>query len=229
MERPKPALQKEKIAKHRQEIMGQLLQIKNRVSVFGSFLPNLVNYLQMLCHTFKTGQVAAPFTAWRTLTNDKILLCDVWEQLLSVLPPLFNTNCLIKSSQKMNIPLFVKKCISCLRNGSSQRCHLYLGKFCLMYSVFLLPKKYGTHRLILNLKKFNESVSHYHFKMDSLSTITKLVSQNCYMASVDMKDAYYSIPIRSSDRKFLRFIWEGELYEFTCLPNGLSCAPRIFT
>lgn len=63
--------------------------------------------------------------------------------------------------------------------------------------------------------------------MDSLSTITRLVTQNCYMASVEMKDAYFSIPIRSSDRKFLRFIWEGELYEFTCLPNGLSCAPRI--
>ena len=77
MERPKPALQKEKIAKHRQEIMGQLLQIKKRVSVFGSFLPKLVNYLQMLCHTFKAGQVAAHFTAWRTLTNDKILLSDV--------------------------------------------------------------------------------------------------------------------------------------------------------
>ena len=90
------------------------------------------------------------------------------------------------------------------------------------------PKKDGTHRLILNLKRFNESVSH-RFKMDSLSTITKLVTQNCYMAAVDMRDAYYSIPIRSSDRKFLRFIWEGELYEFTCLPNGLSCAPRLFT
>ena len=49
------------------------------------------------------------------------------------------------------------------------------------------------------------------------------------MASVDMNDAYYSILIRSLDRKFLRFIWEGELYEFTCPPNGLSCAPRIFT
>ena len=78
---------------------------------------------------------------------------------------------------------------------------------------------------------FNKSVSHCHLKMDSLSTITKLVTQNCYMTSVDIKagDAYYSIPIRSSDRKCLRFIWEGELYEFTCLPNGLSSAPRIFT
>jgi len=52
--------------------MEQLLQIKNRVSVFESFLPNLVNNLQMLCHTFKAGQVAAHFAAWMTLTNDKL-------------------------------------------------------------------------------------------------------------------------------------------------------------
>lgn len=57
--------------------MEQLLQIKNRVSGFGNFLPNLVNYLQMLCNTFQAGQVAAHFAAWRTLTNDKILLSDV--------------------------------------------------------------------------------------------------------------------------------------------------------
>ena len=131
-----------------------------------------------------------------------------WEQLLSVLPPLFNTNCPIKSSQNMNISLFVKKCISCFEKRVITKVSPIPGQ--ILSNVFLRPKKDGTHRLILNLKRFNESVSHYHFKMDSLSTITKLVSQNCYMVSVDMKDVYYSIPIRSSDRKFLRFIWEGE-------------------
>ncbi|XP_067682740.1 uncharacterized protein [Haliotis asinina] len=30
-------------------------------------------------------------------------------------------------------------------------------------------------------------------------------------------------------RKFLRFEWQGILYEYTCLPNGLACAPRRFT
>ena len=65
--------------------------------------------------------------------------------------------------------------------------------------------------------------------MDSINTITKLVTKNCYMASLDLKDAYYSIPIESSDRKFLCFIWRGETYQFTCLPNGLACAPRKFT
>ena len=34
---------------------------------------------------------------------------------------------------------------------------------------------------------------------------------------------------RQTDRKFVRFKWEDELYDFTCLPNGLSCAPRKFT
>ena len=137
MERPKPALQKEKIAKHWQEIMGQLLQIKNRVSVFGSFLPNLVNYLQMYAIHLRLGRwlLILQLGGLSLMTKSSYLM--FWEQLLSVLPPLFNTNCLIKSSQNMNIPLFVKKCISCLRNGSSQRCHLYLGKFCLMYSFVL--------------------------------------------------------------------------------------------
>ena len=95
--------------------------------------------------------------------------------------------------------------------------------------IFLLPKKDGSFRLIHNHKSFNEFVTHHHFKIDSLQTIIRLVTPNCFMASIDMKDAYYSIPVKSEDRKYLRFKWEDQFYEFTCLPNGLSCAPRQFT
>ena len=95
--------------------------------------------------------------------------------------------------------------------------------------IFLLPKKDGSFRLILNHKRFNEFVTHHHFKIDSLQTIIRLVTPNCLMASIDMKDAYYSIPVKSEDRKYLRFKWEDQFYEFTCLPNGLSCDPRQFT
>ena len=52
---------------------------------------------------------------------------------------------------------------------------------------------------------------------------------NYYMASVDLRDAYYSIPIDTEHQKFLKFHWKGKLFQFTCLPNGLSCAPRLFT
>lgn len=48
VERPKEALQKEKVTKQRQKVMEhqQVLQIKTRVIDFESFLSSLMNYLQ---------------------------------------------------------------------------------------------------------------------------------------------------------------------------------------
>ena len=95
--------------------------------------------------------------------------------------------------------------------------------------IFFRDKKDGSHRMILNLKKLNLYATKAHFKMDTLHTITKLIEKDCFMASIDLKDAYYSVPITRTDRKYLRFLWQGTLFQFTCLPNGLSCAPRKFT
>ncbi|XP_077270144.1 uncharacterized protein LOC143901594 [Temnothorax americanus] len=49
------------------------------------------------------------------------------------------------------------------------------------------------------------------------------------MASIDLRDAYYLIPIAESDKKYLRFEFEGKLFQFSCLPFGLSTAPYVFT
>ena len=65
--------------------------------------------------------------------------------------------------------------------------------------------------------------------METLRSILNLIERNCYMASLDLKDAYYSVPISLEYRKFLPFCWKGVLYQFTCLPNGLSSCPRLFT
>ena len=46
---------------------------------------------------------------------------------------------------------------------------------------------------------------------------------------MDLRDAYYSVPISEQDRKLLKFIWNGQLYRFRAMPNGLACAPRVFT
>lgn len=95
--------------------------------------------------------------------------------------------------------------------------------------IFLTPKKDVSYRLISNLKKFNSLIVNHHFKMDSLLTITKLLAPNCFMACIDLKDAYYSVPITASDRKLVSFKWKRQVFQFTCLPNGLSCALRKFT
>ena len=96
-------------------------------------------------------------------------------------------------------------------------------------SVFTRLKKDGSHRLILNLKNLNEFVTYQHFKMESLQSAAQLLKKDYWMAVLDLKDAYYSVPINLQHRKYLRFEFNGTLYEFNCLPNGLASAPRVFT
>ena len=41
-------------------------------------------------------------------------------------------------------------------------------------TIFLRPKKDGTHRMILNLKSLNQYVTYYHFKMDTIHTAVEI-------------------------------------------------------
>ena len=65
--------------------------------------------------------------------------------------------------------------------------------------------------------------------MDTFESAVNLLVKGCYMASIDIRHAYHTIPIAEEHQKFLRFIWKGKIFQYTCLPFGLSSAPRIFT
>ena len=101
----------------------------------------------------------------------------------------------------------------------------------LFYSnIFTRPKKDGSIRVILNLIKNNElNVEKIHFKMETLKTAVTSIQQGDFFGSIDLKDAYFSMPIAQSDRKYLRFIWNGKRYQLCTLPQGLACSPRIFS
>ena len=88
-------------------------------------------------------------------------------------------------------------------------------------NVFLRPKPNGQHRLILDLMDLNKSIEYEHFKMTF-----DIMRKDCWMALVDLKDTYYSVPVAQEKR---RFLWEGQMFQFVALPNGLASAPRIFT
>ena len=79
-------------------------------------------------------------------------------------------------------------------------------------SIFLRKKKNGSYRMILNLKRLNECIQYKHFKMESLSFAVQLMRKNCYMASIDLTDAYYTVPVAPEHRKYLRFMWGGKLF-----------------
>ncbi|CAG2233745.1 unnamed protein product [Mytilus edulis] len=93
--------------------------------------------------------------------------------------------------------------------------------------IFVRPKKNGEYRMILNLKELNKHIEYQHFKMDSFESA--LIKENAYMSSVDLRHAYYSINIAEQHRKFLRFVWKEKYFQYSCLPNGIAMAPRLFT
>ena len=101
------------------------------------------------------------------------------------------------------------------------------GEF--IFLIFVTIKNDGRYRLILNLKNLNENIEHIHFKMHILKEILKMVEMNYLMASLDMKDAYYSIPFDESSQKYLKFKWKEQIYQFCVLRNGLSPCPKWFT
>lgn len=96
-------------------------------------------------------------------------------------------------------------------------------------NIFLVPKKTGDMRPVINLKPLNVFVQKIHFKMENINTALHTIAPGDYLVSLDLKDAYFSIPIFKPHRKFLRFKWSDQTYEFTCLPFGYSLAPRVFT
>ena len=68
-------------------------------------------------------------------------------------------------------------------------------------NVFTRKKKDGAKRMILNLKQFNTHITYRHFKMESINQVIDIVRPNVYMASIDLKDAFYSIPIHHQNVK----------------------------
>ena len=50
------------------------------------------------------------------------------------------------------------------------------------------------------------------------------------MAKLDLSGAFHVVNVRKKDkkRKFLRVKFNGQLYEYNCLPFGLCTAPHVF-
>lgn len=111
--------------------------------------------------------------------------------------------------------------------GAIERCVPCQDQY--ISSYFLVDKQNGKKRFILNLKKLNKFIQTPHFKLEDMRTVMKLVSQDAFMYKLDMKDAYFLVPVHPNYRKYLRFWVGGNLFELTCLPFGLSTSPYVFT
>ncbi len=90
---------------------------------------------------------------------------------------------------------------------------------------FIVPKKGGGLRPILDLRVLNRALHRLPFKMLTPKRIFGCVRPQDWFAAIDLKDAYFHLP---RHRPFLRFAFEGRAYQYKVLPLGLSLSPRVF-
>ena len=176
---------------------------------------------------FRAGNVKKFLPNWEQITKNS--------EILETFPGAKISFCTIPPSTVKNNPKFTQpvtdpianKISKLLQKGVVKPSYHEEGEFIL--PIFVSVKSNGGYRLILNLKSFNKYIDIERFKMYGLNEILKLVERNCYMVALDIKDAYYSIPVEESFQKYPKFVWKGILYQFCVLPNELSPCPRCFT
>ena len=189
---------------------------------------NSKNFALSNAISFKAGQIASHFDKWTEITSDQSILDSVAGYHVEFHSTPMQHKAPVRTQMSNNEAAALraesKRLIS---KGIVVETQHKNGQF--LSPVFTTPKKDGSRHLVLNLKYLNKFVVYHHFKMESINSATQLTKPNCWMVVLDLKDAYYSVPVAKVHRKFLCFEFEGKLYEFSCLPNELSSAPRVFT
>ena len=100
-----------------------------------------------------------------------------------------------------------------------------------LWSSFFPVAKKNTNKMrgCLDLRKLNAHLEYEHFKMEGLHTVRDLLRRRDYMTKVDMSDYFFHYVIAPKDRRYFRFMFLGQKFQFTAMPFGLASAPRLAT
>ena len=90
--------------------------------------------------------------------------------------------------------------------------------------IFLVPNKNGKLRPVIDLSLLNRYIKKQSFKMETVKSVRQSIMNNDWAVSIDLTDAYCHVP-----RKYLRFIHEDKIFQFTDLPFRMSLSLWIFT
>ena len=177
---------------------------------------------------FSAGHIKNFVKNWKELTSDRVIL-DIVEHGLKLN---FSADIPRKGPfeyprSKRDTGIITEEVEKLLLKGVITKSNIADGDY--FSSLFTTPKKDGSYRTILNLKYLNEECDTHHFKMESLKQAIHMIRRGAFLASIDIKDAFYSVPIHPSHKKYQKFVWLSTPYQFEAMPNGYKDAMRVFT
>ena len=65
--------------------------------------------------------------------------------------------------------------------------------------------------------------------METVKSVRQLILVHKWTVSINLTDAYLHVLIHPRSRKYLLFMFKGQVFQFTVLPFGMSLSPWIFT
>ncbi|KAH7824343.1 uncharacterized protein MONOS_14784 [Monocercomonoides exilis] len=77
-------------------------------------------------------------------------------------------------------------------------------------NVFLIRKKSGAWRQILDCRRLNTALIKTHFKCDNEKTVERVLRGQDYAVTVDLQQAYYLLPVSKDLRPYLAFRFSGK-------------------
>ena len=78
--------------------------------------------------------------------------------------------------------------------------------------LFLVEKSSGGWRPVIDLSPLNEFIRQTPFRMETPNSVLLAFRKDDFLASIDLKDAYFQIPVHPSFRKLLRFVSNDTVY-----------------
>lgn len=195
------------------------------------FVPQLVKLAPRHAQAAVGGRLVHFHQVWKALTEDHWVLRTIQRglQLVWITPPpryrSFPTNVGHMSKEQVSL---VEEEIASMR-AKEAIYQISPGTPGFESPLFITAKKGGGYRPVFNLKDLNSHLESPHFKMEGLHMLPDLLRKGEFMAKLDLKDAYFSIPVQTIHQPFLQFTWKGRSYRFRVLPFGLAPGPVIFT
>ena len=172
------------------------------------------------------GRLAHFAQSWANITDDKSVLSLIKRGYIIPFkekPILYQDPIFLQQPLSQ---LLEKEVANLLSKGAMEEINQECPGF---YSrIFLIPKKNGTLRLIIDLSALNHFVDTQTFKMETQRKVRNAIScLNDWAFSLDLTDAYLNVLIHPWSS--LRFTLRDRVYEFKVLPYSLSTSPLMFT